>query len=51
MQNQKDEQTITFSDKLYRKNLQVNLSDGIENTSLANFLIKYLDEKKNESIL
>ena len=47
-QYRKDQQTIKWCDKLYRKSLQDNLFDKNEYESLCN-IFKFLDERKNES--
>ena len=48
---EKDQNTIKCFDKLYRKSLQDNVIDKIENESLCNIFTKYIDENKNESFL
>ena len=50
-QIEKDQQTITFFDALYRKSLQDNVIVTIEHESLCNIFTKYVDETKNESFL
>ena len=49
--NERDQQTIKFYDKLYRKSLQDNVIDKNEYESLCNIFTKYIDENKNESFL
>ena len=49
-QYEKDQQTIKFFDKLYRKS-QDNVIDKTEYESLCNIFIKYVDENKNGSFL
>ena len=49
--HEKDQQTVKFFDKLYRKSLQDNLIDKSEHESLCNVFDKHLDETKNESFL
>ena len=46
-----DHQTIKSFDKLYRKSLQDNVIDKIENESLCNIFTKNVDENKNEPSL
>ena len=48
---ERDQQTIKFFDKLYRKSLQDNVIDKTEYESLCNIFTKYLDENKNGSFL
>ena len=48
---ERDQQTIEFFDKLYRKSLQDNVIDKTENESLCNIFTKYVDENKNRSFL
>ena len=48
---ERDQQTIKFSDKLYRKSLQDNVIDKNEYESLCNLFTKHVDENKNESFL
>ena len=50
-QYKKDQNTIKFFDKLYRKSLQDNVIDKTEYESLCNIFTKYVDENKNESFL
>ena len=50
-QYERDQQTIKFFDKLYRKSLQDNTIDKTEYESLCNIFTKYVDENKNESFL
>ena len=50
-QYDRDQQTIKSFDKLYRKSLQDNVIDKIEDESLYNIFAKYVDENKNESFL
>ena len=50
-QYERDQQTIKYFDKLYRKSLQDNVIDKTEYESLCNFFTRYLDENKNESFL
>ena len=45
---ERDQNTIKFFDKLYRKSLQDNVIDKTEYESLCNIFTKYIDEKKNE---
>ena len=51
IQYEKEQQTIEFFDKLYRKSLQDNVIDNSECESLCNIFTKYVDENKNESFL
>ena len=46
---ERDQQTIKFFDKLYRKSLQDNVIDKTEYESLCNIFTKYVDENKNGS--
>ena len=48
---ERDQQTKTSFDKLYRKSLQDNVIDKTEYESLCNIFIRYVDENKNESFL
>ena len=48
-QYEKDQQTIKFFDKLYRKSLQDNIIHKNEYESLCNNFTKYVDENKNQS--
>ena len=48
---ERDQQTIKYFDKLYRKSLQDNIIDKTENDSLCNLFTRYVDENKNESFL
>ena len=48
---ERDQQTIKFFDKLYRKSLQDTINDKKEYESLCNIFTKYIDENKNESFL
>ena len=50
-QYERDQQTIKFFDKLYRKSLQDNVIDKSEYESLCNIFTRYVDENKNESFL
>ena len=50
-QDERDQQTIKYFDKLYRKSLQDNIIDKTEYESLCNNFTKYVDENKNESFL
>ena len=50
-QYERDQQTIKFFDKLYRKSLQDNVIDKSEYESLCNIFTRYVDENKNESLL
>ena len=50
-QYERDQQTIKYFDKLYRKSLQDNVIDKNEYESLCNIITKYVDENKNESFL
>ena len=50
-QYERDQNTIKFFDKLYRKSLQDNLIDENEYESFCNIFTKYVDENKNESFL
>ena len=51
-QNEKDQQTIKYFNKLYRKYLQDNVIDKVKYGSLCNIFTKYIgDENKNESLL
>ena len=50
-QYERDQNTIKFFDKLYRKSLQANVIDKTEYESLCNIFTKYVDENKNESFL
>ena len=47
-QYEKDQQTIIYLDKFYRKPLQDNLNEKNECKSLCNLFIKYLEETRNE---
>ena len=47
-QYEKDQQTIKFSDKLYRKSLQEKLIDKTEYESLCKIFTKNVDENKIE---
>ena len=47
----RDQQTIKFSDKLYRKSLQGSVIDKNEYENLCNIFTKCFDENKNESFL
>ena len=49
--HERDQQTVESFDKLYRKSLQHNVIDKMENESLCNFFAKYVHENKNESFL
>ena len=49
--SEKDQQTIKYFDKLYRKSLQDNMIDKNEYESLCNNFTKIVDETKNESFL
>ena len=48
---EKDQQTITTFDRLYRKSLQKNVIDNNEYDRLCNFFTKYSDRTKNEIFL
>ena len=48
---EKDQQTIKYFDKLYRKSLQDNITNKNEYESLCNIFTRYVDETKNESFL
>ena len=48
-QYERDQNTIKFFDKLYRKSIQDNIIDKTEYESLCNIFTKYIDENKNES--
>ena len=50
-QYERDQNTIKYFDKLYRKSLQDNVIDKNEYESLCNIFTKYVDENKNESFL
>ena len=50
-QYEKDQNTIKYFDKLYRKSLQDNVIDKTEYESLCKIITKYVDENKNESFL
>ena len=50
-QFERDQQTIKFLDKLYRKALQDNIIVKSENERLFNIFTKYVDETENESFL
>ena len=50
-QYERDQNTIKYFDKLYRKSLQDNIIDETEYESLCNIFTKYVDENKNESFL
>ena len=50
-QYEKDQLTIKYFDKFYRKSLQDNIIDKSEYENLCNIFTKYVDENKNESIL
>ena len=47
-QYERDQQTIKFFDKLYRKSLQDNVIDKNVYDSLFNIFTKYVDENKNK---
>ena len=49
--HEKDQQTIKYFDKLYRKSLPDNINDKNEYESLCNIFTRYVDETKNESFL
>ena len=46
-QDEKDQQTIKYTDKLYRKSLQKSVKDKNEFESLCKIFTKYVDETKN----
>ena len=50
-QYERDQQTIKYFDRLYRKSLQDNVIDKTEYKCLCNIFAKYIDENKNESFL
>ena len=50
-QYERDQNTIKYFDKLYRKSLKDNVIDKTEYESLCNIFTKYVDENKNESFL
>ena len=50
-QFERDQQTIKFFDKLYRKSLEDNIIDKSEYEGLCNIFTKHLHETKNESFL
>ena len=50
-QYERDQQTIKYFDKLYRKSLQDNVIDKTEYGSLCNVFTRYVDENKNGSFL
>ena len=50
-QYEKDQQTIKYFDKLYRKSLQNNIIDKNEYEKLCNTFTNCLEEAKNESSL
>ena len=50
-QYERDQNTIKYFDKLYRKSLQDNLIDKNEYESLCKIFTKYVDQNKNESFL
>ena len=50
-QYEKDQQTINYSNKLYKKSSQDNIIDKIEYESLCKIKTKYVDETKNEFFL
>ena len=50
-QHERDQNTIKFFDKLYRKSLQDNVINKTEYESLCNLFTRYIDENKNESFL
>ena len=50
-QHERDQQTIKYFDKLYRKSLGDNIINKTEYDSLCNNFTKYVDENKNESFL
>ena len=50
-QYERDQQTIKYFDKLYRKSLQDNIIDKNEFQSWCNIFTKYIDENKNGSFL
>ena len=43
---ERDQNTIKFFDKLYRKSLQDKVIDKSEDQSLCNIFTKHIDEKK-----
>ena len=50
-QYQKDQQTIKYFDSLYRKRLQDNLFDKIEDEFQCNFFKRHIDEMVSECFL
>ena len=50
-QYERDQNTIKYFDKLYRKSLQDNIIDKIEYESLCKIFTKYVDQNKNETFL
>ena len=48
-QYERDQNTIKSFDKFYRKSIQDNVIDKIEDESLCNIFTKHVDENKNES--
>ena len=50
-QYERDQNTIKFFDKLYRKSLQDNIIDKTEYDSLCNIFTKFIDQNKNEPFL
>ena len=50
-QYERDQNTIKYFDKLYRKSLQDNVIDKTEYETLCNIFTNYVDENKNESFL
>ena len=50
-QYERDQNTIKYFDKLYRKSLQDNIIDKTEYENLCKIFTKYVDENKNGSFL
>ena len=50
-QYRRDQLTIKYFDKLYRKSSQDNVTDKNEYEKLCNIFTKYVDENENESFL
>ena len=50
-QYERDQNTIKFFDKLYRKSLQDNIIDKTEYENLCNIFTRYVDGNKNGSFL
>ena len=50
-QYERDQNSIKYFDKIYRKSLRDNIIDKSEYEILCNIFTKYVDENKNESFL